>query len=75
MAWELGAGYLLAAAPISPGIWNEDFHAWIPLLHEVLMTTPVRAVVASIGLALIVLGAWDGAGLLVRPRGSDPPAP
>ena len=62
--WEILAGYLLAGAPLSPVVWSESFFSFAPGLRSLLMTTPVRLGISSIGVGLLVFGAWDAAGLL-----------
>ena len=62
--WEILAGYLLAGAPLSAVVWNESFFSFAPGLRSVLMVPAVRLGISSIGVGLLVFGAWDAAGLL-----------
>ena len=62
--WQLVAGYLLVAAPLSPVVWNDSFYEWLPSLRDVLMLVPVRFGICGIGACLLVIGAWEAAGLL-----------
>ena len=62
--WEILAGYLLAGAPLSPVVWSDNFFSFAPGLRGLLMLSAVRLGISSIGVALLVLGAWDAAGLL-----------
>ena len=69
-AWEILAGYVLAGAPLSPIVWNESFYAFLPPVQRALMLPGVRLGISSIGVGLLVFGAWDAAGLLTGRSGA-----
>jgi hypothetical protein len=62
--WEVVAGYLLAGAPLSPFVWNESFYAFAPSVQQALLLPAVRLGISSVGVGLLVFGAWDLAGLI-----------
>jgi hypothetical protein len=62
--WEILAGYLLAGAPLSVVVWNDAFYAFAPTFRGLLMLPATRIGISSIGVGLLVFGAWDAAGLL-----------
>lgn len=64
VTWEILSGYLLAGAPLSPVVWNDSFFAFAPALRGLLMMPLLRLGISSVGVGLLVLGAWDAAGLL-----------
>ena len=64
VTWEILAGYLLAGAPLSPAVWNDSFFVFAPDLRGLLMVPALRLGISSIGVGLLVFGAWDAAGLL-----------
>lgn len=68
--WEILAGYVLAGAPLSPVVWNDSFYAFLPPLREALMMPAVRLGISSVGVGLLVFGAWDAAGLLTGRAGA-----
>jgi hypothetical protein len=63
--WQILVGYILAGSPQSRLIWHEGFYAFWPSVQEILFQPFVRIGISSIGVALLVFGSWDIAGLII----------